>query len=101
YIFPKSSQITTAARFLLTSVRGDASVNQTFSADVNVSDGDVHLEHTDFMLPSVGFPLGIKRTYNSSNPVDVGFGVGWSFEYGQRLSIALLSVTWTNAKGDS
>ena len=49
---------------------------------VNTSTGNFCYTNQDLVLPSHrGFPLEIKRIYNSLDPSEGPFGVGWSFNY--------------------
>ncbi|MBL7498110.1 RHS repeat-associated core domain-containing protein [Frankia sp. CNm7] len=53
---------------------------------VNCASGAFWAQFTDFSLPAPGGPLELVRTYSSVNAgKDVGFGLGWSFNYGMKL----------------
>lgn len=45
---------------------------------VNVTNGNMYLQQTDYRLPGLGAGLEITRTYNSSKQSAGLFGVGWS-----------------------
>jgi len=45
---------------------------------VNVTNGNMYLQHTDYRLPGLGEGLDITRTYNSRKQTSGLFGVGWS-----------------------
>jgi len=41
---------------------------------------------TDLAVPGRGVPLDLTRTYNSADATEAGFGHGWSFLYGMRVT---------------
>ncbi len=45
---------------------------------VNVTNGNMYLQQTDYRLPGIGDGLEITRSYNSSNQTAGLFGFGWS-----------------------
>jgi RHS repeat-associated protein len=45
---------------------------------VNVTNGNMYLQQTDYRLPGIGEGLEITRTYNSNNQTAGLFGYGWS-----------------------
>jgi RHS repeat-associated protein len=45
---------------------------------VNVTNGNMYLQQTDYRLPGIGDGLEITRTYNSKNQTAGLFGYGWS-----------------------
>jgi RHS repeat-associated protein len=45
---------------------------------VNVTNGNMYIEETDYRLPGIGDGLDITRTYNSKNQTAGLFGFGWS-----------------------
>lgn len=45
---------------------------------VNVTNGNMYLQQTDYRLPGIGDGLEITRTYNSRKQTAGLFGVGWS-----------------------
>lgn len=45
---------------------------------VNVTNGNMYLQQTDYHLPGIGDGLEITRTYNSRNQTAGLFGYGWS-----------------------
>jgi len=51
---------------------------QTVGRPVNVTNGNMYLQQTDYRLPGIGEGLEITRTYNSSKQTSGLFGVGWS-----------------------
>lgn len=48
---------------------------------VNVTNGNMYLQQTDYQLPGAGPALNITRTYNSKLPEEGLFGRGWSTIY--------------------
>ena len=60
------------------------SVNTTVAVVVNsgvTKMGSVSLTYQDLTLPGLGFPISIRRVYNSTNPNSSDFGFGWSLGY--------------------
>jgi RHS repeat-associated protein len=51
---------------------------QSVGRPVNVTNGNMYLQQTDYRLPGIGAGLEITRTYNSSKQTSGLFGVGWS-----------------------
>ena len=45
---------------------------------VNVTNGNMYMNHTDYRLPGLGEGLEITRTYNSNRTTNGLFGLGWS-----------------------
>ena len=52
---------------------------------VNVTNGNVYLEQTDYQLPGIGEALGITRTYNSISQRVGLFGRGWTSAYDEMV----------------
>lgn len=53
---------------------------------VNVANGNMYLQQTDYSLSGGrGENINLTRTYNSMIQTSGLFGVGWSFEYDERL----------------
>ena len=66
---------------------GAVSCKARAGGPVNVTSGNMHLQQSDYSLPSVGPGLDVTRTYNS-NSSQVGlFGPGWSTAYDQSISV--------------
>ncbi|MEI6657129.1 MAG: RHS repeat-associated core domain-containing protein [Planctomycetota bacterium] len=75
---------------------------------VNVANGNVYHEETDFEIPNLGTPLAFRRRYDSIHTVsglssapqpwsDRGMGEGWSFSYSDRIepeADGANTVTW-------
>jgi RHS repeat-associated protein len=54
---------------------------------VNTSNGNMYLQHTDYVLPGVGYSNNIIRYYNTYNREINLFGLGWTTLYDQKLDI--------------
>jgi YD repeat-containing protein len=54
---------------------------------VNVTNGNMWIEHTDYELPGVGEFIKIDRFYNSMIQTSGLFGLGWSTKYDESLQI--------------
>ena len=48
--------------------------------------GELRTDFTDMGLPSPRFPIEIKRTIGSQDNYEGPFGVGWDFNYNQRIT---------------
>ena len=49
---------------------------------VTIKDGNFRITESDFVIPGVGFSLGVHRSYNNQNNLKEGpFGFGWTFNY--------------------
>jgi RHS repeat-associated protein len=71
----------------------------------DVVTGNFFMTEADFSIETLGFPLEVRRTYNSRNagPVVNELGVGWSWNYGTRLMTQSDShgVVWQREDGTS
>ena len=54
---------------------------------INVSNGNMYLQQTDYELPGSGESINIARTYNSSSVRTGLFGKGWSSAYDESLQV--------------
>lgn len=52
---------------------------------VNVTNGNMWLEQTDYSLPGIGEPIVINRFYNSIIQRNGLFGLGWTTQYDESL----------------
>jgi RHS repeat-associated protein len=52
---------------------------------INVSNGNMYLQQSDYQLPSIGPGLSIARTYNSNSQRVGLFGRGWSSAYDESI----------------
>ena len=75
--------------------------NQTNAGDpVNVANGNVTRDETDFALPGIGLPLEFSRHYDSQSDLDIGMGIGWLHSFSDFLSFEIDgSIIWTNDQG--
>jgi RHS repeat-associated protein len=65
---------------------GVTSCNANVGRPVNVMNGNVYLQQSDFQLPSSVGGIGITRTYNSISQ-DIGlFGRGWTTDFDERVA---------------
>ena len=60
---------------------GDGDCNTKVGQTINVTNGNMYLQQTDYRLPGLGEGLEIIRTYNSQSPRDGIFGHGWISNY--------------------
>ncbi len=68
---------------------GETCPFQSVGRPVNVTNGNMWLKHTDYLLPGVGGGLQVERTYNSVVDVPGIFGQGWSSDYDTKLLTVL------------
>jgi YD repeat-containing protein len=69
---------------------------------VNVTNGNMWLEQTDYSLPGIGEPIGISRFYNSRSESSGLFGFGWSTAYDEYLTVYddnMVRLNLPDAKG--
>jgi RHS repeat-associated protein len=64
---------------------GHAPCNSRVGEPVNVTNGNVFLEQTDYRLPGVGRSLAVARTYNSNSRRAGLFGYGWSSPFDESV----------------
>jgi RHS repeat-associated protein len=64
---------------------GPTSCNLNIGGPVNVSNGNMYLEQSDYQLPSVGYGISVARTYNSDSQRVGLFGRGWSSTYDESI----------------
>ncbi len=67
-------------------VRAGAGMNASVGEPVNVTNGNMWLEQTDYSLPGIGEKIEINRFYNSMIQEAGLFGWGWSTKYDERLA---------------
>src|SRR5438874_58566 len=65
---------------------GQTACNKSVGRPVNVTNGNVHLQQTDFQLPSAGYGILISRSYNSISSNIGLFGRGWTTAYDERVA---------------
>jgi hypothetical protein len=80
YIYPDVTPQSSVTVYV--SANDDGANNGTNPCDVgepvNVTNGNMYLQQTDYRLPGIGDGLEITRTYNSKNQTAGLFGYGWS-----------------------
>lgn len=67
---------------------GRAPCNSQVGEPVNVTNGNVFLDQTDYRLPGVGSALAVTRTYNSTSRRAGLFGRGWSTAFDESIDAA-------------
>lgn len=67
---------------------GPTSCNANVGQPVNVTNGNMYLQQTDYQLPGVGENLQVTRTYNSQgqNKRTGLFGYGWTSAYDEAVT---------------
>src|SRR6266404_3844447 len=66
---------------------GHAPCNLTVGGPVNVTNGNMYVQQTDYQLPGVGEAIGVSRTYNSTSQSIGLFGRGWTTAYDERVTL--------------
>lgn len=64
---------------------GEASCNANVGKPINVTNGNMYLQETDYQLPAVGEAINVTRTYNSILQGIGLFGRGWSTAYDESI----------------
>ena len=64
---------------------GTTSCNLNIGGPINVSNGNMYLQQSDYQLPSVGYGIKVARTYNSGSQRIGLFGRGWSTAYDESI----------------
>jgi len=65
---------------------GASPCNASVGAPVNVTNGNMYLQQTDYQLPGAGEAIAISRTYNSISQNIGLFGRGWSTKYDETMT---------------
>src|SRR6266550_1658501 len=65
---------------------GKAPCNQSVGGPVNVTNGNMYLQQTDYQLPGAGEAIAVHRTYNSISQSIGVFGRGWSTIYDETMT---------------
>lgn len=60
-------------------------LQQSVGQPVNVTNGNMYLQQSDYHLPGAGAPISITRTYNSQSSTIGLFGRGWSTDYDEAI----------------
>ena len=66
---------------------GVASCNARLGQPINVTNGNMYLQQSDYHLPGVGYPIDVTRTYNSNSQRIGIFGRGWSTAFDESLIV--------------
>lgn len=71
---------------------------------IDVASGNFFYTDVDVSIPTIGFPLEIRRTYNNQAATVAGgdFGAGWTWTFGTNLNTAADAfggVVWEQADG--
>jgi RHS repeat-associated protein len=64
---------------------GDTRAPGTFGS-VSAHSGEIRTEASDLTLPSPRMPISIERTIGGQDNYDGPFGLGWDFNYNQRIT---------------
>src|SRR5262249_20931711 len=79
---------------------GNQPNDQNAGDPVNIANGNVVRDETDFLLPGIGLSLTFQRHYDSQSTTDVGMGTGWVDSYSDFLSFpGGGTVVWTDSQG--
>lgn len=58
----------------------------TVAEPINVANGNMFTSQTDILVPGLGIPLELSRTYNSQDDFEGCFGYGWRCNYDVSLA---------------
>ncbi len=64
---------------------GSASCNAGVGMPINVTNGNMYAQQSDYSLPGIGSAIDVARTYNSNSQRIGLFGRGWSSEYDESI----------------
>ena len=64
---------------------GATSCNANIGGPINVTNGNMYLQQSDYSLPAVGPAINVTRTFNSNSQSTGIFGRGWSTSYDQSM----------------
>ena len=67
---------------------------------VNVVNGNLLHVRSDLSIPGRGLPLRVVFTYNSTDPQDGPFGVGWQMNYALKYEVDSVTGDVTILRGD-
>lgn len=66
---------------------GEPTCNTGVGKPVNVTNGNMYLKQTDYVLPGIGENINVTRSYNSIIQTNGLFGRGWSTLYDENVSV--------------
>lgn len=79
---------------------GSPSCNSRVGDPVNVTNGNMYLAHTDYVLPGVGEMIDLTRSYNSLSTSSGLFGAGWTTKYDENIvALSNLAIRLEMADG--
>jgi RHS repeat-associated protein len=59
--------------------------NKSVGSPINLTNGNMYLQQSDYQLPGVGYAIQVTRTYNSDSQRVGLFGRGWSSAYDESI----------------
>lgn len=79
---------------------GRGPCNRSVGRPVNVANGNVFLQQTDYQLPGIGESIIVARSYNSVSQIAGLFGRSWSSIYDEKVSSTngLLQLTMPDGR---
>jgi RHS repeat-associated protein len=81
---------------------GTGRCNSIVGRPVNVTNGNMYLQQTDYTLPGIGPAIEVTRTYNSISPDTGLFGKGWSTTYDESIKVfSSTYLRWFTADGQA
>ena len=66
---------------------GAPSCHSAVGEPINVTNGNMYLQQSDYQLPGVGPAINVTRAYNSTSQRTGVFGKGWSSDYDEAIQI--------------
>lgn len=64
---------------------GETSCQTRFGRPINVTNGNMYLQQSDYVLNNVGKDINVTRFYNSANQISGFFGTGWTTVYDEYI----------------
>ncbi len=61
--------------------------NGSVGEPINVTNGNMYLQQSDYSLPAVGPAINVARTFNSNSQSTGVFGRGWSTAYDESITV--------------
>jgi RHS repeat-associated protein len=66
---------------------GATSCNANIGGPINVTNGNMYFQQSDYSLPAVGPAINVTRTFNSDSQRTGIFGRGWSTAYDESITV--------------